>query len=380
MYFVIGANVQNSKATGMGRQMHGLGEALAARGHRVEYLFSDDLALRTGPRMARFEAPLRMAMAVNRRVDGAGGEAPIAILHEPVAWPAAAFLRRQVTTLAMVHACETRVWRIQLDTAAATGETIAPVSRIVWPMTALSQAWASLKVSAGVLCLSTQDREYMRDDLGIPVDRIARIDNGIEDTFLGLPAPEAGRERDLLFLGSWLPRKGIRILLAALARLDELGVRPTLTIAGTGTDEQTIREALPSSWRDRTEIIPRVAPSGLIDVYKRHRIFVLPSVAEGIPLVILEAMACGLCPVVTAVGGAPDVIADGEDGVLVPMVDVEALAGAVAGALKDPDRTLRMARNAHAKMQGYGWGRAALQVEDFLRARFPAAWRAPKAG
>jgi glycosyltransferase involved in cell wall biosynthesis len=95
-------------------------------------------------------------------------------------------------------------------------------------------------------------------------------------------------------------------------------------------------------------------------------------VAEGIPLVILEAMACGLCPIVTAVGGCPDVVTDGVDGVLVPMLDADALAQAMSRALADPQQTLRLARNAHAKIQGYGWDRAADQVEQFVAARFRA--------
>jgi glycosyltransferase involved in cell wall biosynthesis len=96
-------------------------------------------------------------------------------------------------------------------------------------------------------------------------------------------------------------------------------------------------------------------------------------VAEGIPLVVLEAMACGLCPIVTAVGGSPDVISSGTDGILVPMLDSEALAQATIRALREPEETRRMGKNAHAKMQAYSWSRVAQQLEHFLDVRFGAA-------
>ncbi|HEY2728541.1 MAG TPA: glycosyltransferase family 4 protein [Polyangia bacterium] len=372
MYFIVGANVEDSLTTGMGRQMHGLGDALASRGHRVDYLFSGGMGLRLGRKLARFEAPLRTAIAIDKLAKRST-EVPIAILHEPIAWPTALRLRRRVRTLAMVHACETRCWRVQVETRNATGEQISPSSRVVWPLTELTQAFASLKTSAGVLCLSTQDREYMVDSLAIPAERIARIDNGLEPRFIGVPLTEKPPERDLLFLGSWLPRKGTKILIAALERLSALGVSAKLTLAGTGPTESIIRDALPAAWRETTEIVPHVRPEGLIDVYRRHRILLLPSVAEGIPLVVLEAMACGLCPIVTAVGGSPDVISSGTDGILVPMLDSEALAQATIRALREPEETRRMGKNAHAKMQAYSWSRVAQQLEHFLDVRFGAA-------
>ena len=122
---------------------------------------------------------------------------------------------------------------------------------------------------------------------------------------------------------------------------------------------------LPEAVRTTIQVIPHVPLEGLVGAYIRHRLFVLPSITEGIPLSLLEAMACGLCPIVTGVGGVPDVVTDGANGILVPMLDPSALARAVARALALPDQTSRLARSAHAAMQSYGWARAAEQVEAF---------------
>jgi glycosyltransferase involved in cell wall biosynthesis len=369
MHFVIGANVDDSNTTGMGRQMHGLGESLREKGHQIDYLFSDSLAARNRRRLSRLEAPFRAALAL-RRIANAVDRPPIAILHEPIAWTTALLPRRLVRTLTMVHACEIKGWSFQVATRNVTGEQIKPLSRVVWPVTELSQTYASLRLSDGVLCLSESDRSYIVNRVGVSPHRIARIDNGLENTFLGLTFAESERTKDLLFLGSWLPRKGVRFLTQALQMLSAAGLHPTLTLAGTGYAEAEIRPQLPEPWRSSAEILPHVPANQLVDVYRRHKILVLPSVAEGIPLVILEAMACGVCLVVTSVGGVPDVVDDGSTGWVVPPLDVPALAAALTKALQEPDETRQLAQNAYAKVQGYGWRRAADQVEQFCSSLF----------
>src|SRR5262249_40987253 len=81
--------------------------------------------------------------------------------------------------------------------------------------------------------------------------------------------------------------------------------------------------------------------------------FVLASLWEGLPLVLLEAMAAGLPAVVTAVGGNPEVIEDGVSGVLVPAGDEQALAQAISGVLDDPRRRQLMGQAARERFDRY---------------------------
>jgi len=369
MHFVIGANINDSNTTGMGRQMHGLGDALQARDHRVDYLFRESLGSRWWRRLSRFETPFRAAQRMGTFLGGSS-IAPIAILHEPIAWATALFLKRRVRTLAMVHACESKCWGVRVRTRSLTGENLSSGSRIWWPLTELTQTYASLKAADGILCLSTEDLDFISNRIGVARDRIERIDNGLESQFLGLPFREQEPERDLLFMGSWLPRKGIRILIAALAKLTGAGIRAKLTLAGTGVAAETIRAQLPPAWRASTEIVPHVPADRLVDVYQRHRLLVLPSINEGIPLVVLEAMACSLTPIVSSTGGIPDVVDTGRNGILVKPLDSDALASALTWALTEPGAASRLARSAHADVQAYGWSRAASQVERFCESRF----------
>jgi glycosyltransferase involved in cell wall biosynthesis len=80
-------------------------------------------------------------------------------------------------------------------------------------------------------------------------------------------------------------------------------------------------------------------------------IYVCSSIAEGIALTILEAMASGLPIVATAVGGNPELVIDGETGMLVPVADTEALAGALAGLVADPARRRASGEAARARAQ-----------------------------
>ena len=79
-------------------------------------------------------------------------------------------------------------------------------------------------------------------------------------------------------------------------------------------------------------------------------IFLLPSTSEGLPVALLEAMAYGKPIVATRVGGIPDVLADGTEGVLVPPGDVAALAAAVGELVGDPDRARELGRAAKERV------------------------------
>lgn len=366
MHFVIGANIPDSYTTGMGRQMHGLGEALANRGHRVEYLFSEAVPRRFPSKLGRLEYPIRAASELARRAF-VNGRQLFALLHEPTGWPTALLSRRTgVRLLTMVHSCEHMAWvQAQKDEAAA-GRRISLRTRIAWPMTELSQCWLSLKLAECIFCLSSEDRDFLMTKLGIRPDRVARIDNGLGPSFLGLPPPAPDRAPGVLFFGSWRLRKGTTYLLDALKLLAAQGFTFSLTIAGTGVPADRVRRELPHPWRERAVIVPHVPADELVALYARHAILVLPSTQEGIPLVLLEAMACGLYSIATSVGGIPDVLRNGIDGVLVPPRDPIALARAVADAVVSPARRVEVAQRGQARMQAYGWQRSAFQVEQAL--------------
>jgi glycosyltransferase involved in cell wall biosynthesis len=149
-----------------------------------------------------------------------------------------------------------------------------------------------------------------------------------------------GNPPRLLFVGFVRPEKGIEVLVDAFDLLRK--ERPlALTLAGgvdraSGATEALQRRLAASPYRaDITMTGPVEFGEKVFDLYRTHDVFVLPSLSEGTPRTLVEARALG-CPVIASrVGGIPTSVADGEDGLLVPPRDPQALAAAIRRVLDD---------------------------------------------
>lgn len=147
-----------------------------------------------------------------------------------------------------------------------------------------------------------------------------------------------GNERRvrITFLGKVGTRKGVPDLIRALGRLASLP-NWSATIAGDGEIAQARAQIEQHGISDRVEV------PGWLDVAARTKllgetdILVLPSRAENLPMVIIEAFAYGVAVVATPVGAVPEAIVDGHNGILVPVGDDAALARAIERLIKDPD-------------------------------------------
>lgn len=155
----------------------------------------------------------------------------------------------------------------------------------------------------------------------------------------------------ILALGRLHPVKDFPLLLRAAARLRAAGVPFRLFLGGEGPEgERLAREARTLGLRGRVRLLGGVAPALTPALYRRVDLFVLSSRSEGLPVVLLEAMATGLPVVATRVGGVPECVGDGETGLLVPPGDPEALAGALRRLLVDPERRARLGRAARERV------------------------------
>ena len=181
---------------------------------------------------------------------------------------------------------------------------------------------------------------------GYPRARTITIHNGIEVREPALPAtlepPPPGPV--LLEVGRLCDVKGQRELIAALPRL----ARADVTLLLVGEDIEAggaYRLGLEGEAR-QLGLTGRVRFLGRRDdvpaLLAAADALVLPSWIEGLPLVVLEAMAAGVPVVASSVGGTPEAVVDGETGLLVPPRDVEALADALDELLGDPERARRL--------------------------------------
>jgi glycosyltransferase involved in cell wall biosynthesis len=157
-------------------------------------------------------------------------------------------------------------------------------------------------------------------------------------------------------VGSWAARKGAAVVAAALSRpLADGTVR--LALLGTAVPRDEVLAAFPAAARECVDVVPRYERSELPALLAEHEVLLLPSFAEGFSLALLEGMACGLAPVATTVGSAPDVLTDGVDALLVAPGDADALTAAVERLTRDRELLARLRDAAHRTAQGFSWER-----------------------
>ena len=161
----------------------------------------------------------------------------------------------------------------------------------------------------------------------------------------------AGQGSDLLFVGRLVAEKGLPILIDAFARLRVRRPTVRLTIVGSGKEGAGIEaRARAEGLGDHVRFTGYQPPEQVGKWLRTADVFVLPSLAEGVPVVVMEAMASGLAVVATRVGGLSELVEDGVNGYLVPAAAPGALADRIEALLDDPDLRNRFGRAGRAKV------------------------------
>lgn len=202
----------------------------------------------------------------------------------------------------------------------------------------------------------------------VPGQIVVAIPNAIE--IPSLPKPEQAPSPDgvlrLVYVGRLARDKGLGEALRGLALARAGDTAATLTIAGSGPDE----ESLAAEARE-LGIAPAVRFVGPVFADKKQTllteadVLLLPTYAEGMPYALLEAMAAGLPAITTRVGGIPDVVVEGVHGLFVPVRDDYAIAGAIARLANDRELLTR-AGNACRRRIAHSYSSERL-ADDFSR-------------
>lgn len=206
---------------------------------------------------------------------------------------------------------------------------------------------------------------FVRDSFvaeGFDARRITVASYGV-DTERFVPADQERREGPfrVLFVGQIGQRKGISYLLKGyelFRRADS-----ELHIVGNYVRGHEVYRRYSHLYRHT----PNVPQSELPGLIRSADVFVFPSLIEGMPLVVLEAMACGI-PVITTRHGPVDIVRDGLDGYFVPIRDPEAIAARLEQLYLDPDLRRRMGHNAREQARRYTWDRFARSAADAVLA------------
>jgi glycosyltransferase involved in cell wall biosynthesis len=241
-------------------------------------------------------------------------------------------------------------------------------------------ARAAFQRAAWITACSS-DLEARAIRLGAPADRITVVPYGVDsDRFSPNPATSlatrtrlgiSGDARMVLAFGRLVKKKGFEYLIDAAAILAPDHPHLHVVIAGGGDLASELRErARASGVGDKVQFLGDVAQHEIPGLLAAADVAVAPSVhddagnVDGLPNVVLEIMASGTPLVSTAVGGIAAVASDGDTARLVPERDAAALAGAIAGLLRQPSQGVEMGRRARDSVcREFSWARTAKAFE-----------------
>jgi glycosyltransferase involved in cell wall biosynthesis len=221
------------------------------------------------------------------------------------------------------------------------------------------------------LFLNRFDLDYAVRQLGVRAERAHVVRNGIDDGLLGLPEPNptgANGGVGIAMLGRVTREKGVAYSVPALSEVLSQQPAVRVSLLGTGVGEGNVLAAFSHEVRDRVTVVPEYARQDLPRLLAGHEIVVSATLTEGFGKALLEAMACGLAPVVASAAGPLEFIDDGRNGLIVPSRDESALIDATTKLVRDAALRLQLRRAAYHVAQNFSWSAAASQRLELFEA------------
>jgi glycosyltransferase involved in cell wall biosynthesis len=232
-----------------------------------------------------------------------------------------------------------------------------------------------------LIAISGSVREHLVQ-LGIAAGAIDEVPNGVDHSrFHPGPKPERANAAPplLMFVGRHMPNKGPQVFIEALGMLRQQGISFRAELLSTGP----MRDRLESRTRQlglADQVTFRGQVPDVAEEMRRADVVARPSFSEGMPLSLLEAMATGVCLVVSDVSGNYDLVRDGVNGLLVPPGRADQLAAALKRVISSPELRRSLAAEALADSRAYSWDRCADQTLDSLKRAVAEHGRARAAG
>jgi len=364
---LMGSGVPRRREGGVAAIIYNLGRELERLGHEVTYIFLDDLVV-PGEVSRRFVESI-FSYRLARYIAQHRGKFSVVNLHAPSGmfyglrrrwgrrdgWPP------YVMTL---HGLEERRAHV-MRREAAKGRA--------WNFGWKNRMWHRLYHCPRFRCaIRTADgaHVYSRDvwnclvlSYDLDSDRVRYIANGVEPRFFASRQYCVNGDVRLLYAGTWLDQRGIFYIRDALRNLKARKLAFTMTFAGPGVPEEEILRFFGDEFAPQVIVRDVIPTERMQELYAEHDIFVFPSLMEGLPSVLLEAMASGMPVITTETCGMPDVVEDGFNGLLIPPADAKALEEAVVRLANSEELRSRLGNAARDSMHRYTWERAGRQLE-----------------
>lgn len=317
-------------------------EGLERAGHTATLLFAEDIADNAPPSVPRRTPGLRAYLSLRERF--ASARPDIVNVHTQSA-PGLILAR----SLGLIES-KVVVMSYAADETAVSIRSAWDILR--WGRAAIP-ARLTFPRADGIWCVNRQDLEYYATEYGVDRERLRLFPHAVSDHFYETTGEIARDGRQILFVGTWIHRKGVDVLAAALERLVECRPDVRVVLAGTMSGEATVRAALSPRVTERVRVLDHANDAELAALYRSSALVLVPSRREGLPIGMLEAMACGCPPLAAANSGMLDVIRPGENGWLETSFDPERWASRIAELLERPDALARASEGATQTARGF---------------------------
>ncbi|MDY6854432.1 MAG: glycosyltransferase family 4 protein [Thermodesulfobacteriota bacterium] len=199
---------------------------------------------------------------------------------------------------------------------------------------------------------------------GAKKDRLVVITNPVDlSTFH--PANEVKDNYTCLYVGALRPTKGVEYLIHAIPHVLKQLPETRFLLVGDGPQKEEIERFIAEYEIDEAVHLEGYIPHDKLPLYyQRAHIFIMPSLNEPQGIVTLEAMACGLPVIASNVGGIPEMVQDGHNGLLVPPKNSEALGKAIVRLIGDASLCKRLSQNALLTAKAFSWDE---NIGSFIR-------------
>jgi len=339
--------------SGVGEQVLQLAAGLRERGHQVEVLGRGG----EGAAGAKILFPLAIVRPALRKIRSFRPD--VVQLHESdsgllAIWLAHSSVRPLLVALLQVSYVEERrairPLRFGGETLGEPGPTEIRFRRFKAPLQ-IALGRGTARAADLVLAPSAATAAELVRDYGARTTAVLpNASGGLLTTPWAVPGV-ASDEPGLLFVGRLRLRKGVEVLLRALAFLQAQGLSPRLRIVGDGEHRAALeRTAVRLGVDAQVDFLGRLGSGEISWLLEHSAALVVPSIYEGMPLVVLEAMVAGVPVVASRVSGIPEVVLDPETGWLVPPEDPAALAAALATLILLPEEGIRRGERGRQRL------------------------------
>ena len=367
MHILMAAGVPKRREGGVAAIIYNLGRELEARGHQVSYLFFEDLL--TGPEFSGRFRETQFAFRLARHIHKNAKQYSIVNLHAPAGFVyglrrALSPSRRWPPYVMTLHGLEDRrIHAMAREHAKGRAWNFSPRNRIWHRVYHLPRYYFSIKTADRAHGYSREVWLMLQLKYGMETSHVAYIPNGVEERFFVAREYPERKPVSFLYAGTWLDQRGIFYLRDALNALNASFRDWSFTIAGPTAMENEIKAFFGASLASQIHVTPGVAADVMHALYADHDVFLFPSLMEGLPSVLLEAMAAGM-PVITAeTCGMVDAVEDDYNGILVPPADAAAITAALLRVSQCAGLRKRLGTAAQETMRRHTWQKSAFKLE-----------------